>query len=319
MIKKKKPIIMAVLAACAVFLGVHIVMAGVITEEQLKNIEDKDVIAQVAQIVLEDTGIEPLYGSEGAGRIDVYMKNVMGDDREEAIISVFYGPKQNITAVYKPTNGGYEFAGTLGTFFSPQDIIVKNFRYGNPIIFLSDYINQKIGDFEESTYLYGYTWIDDENQFINVISVPMNIETQWLNNGIWQKAERRGKAVYENSAVPNVKADFNQFYYTAKDDGSKMAASDEAYTLQEEWKESEVYYWSDEWKRFIEDEKIEKATGEKVAILSDWNKLPYSRAPEFEPYLDYTRILRKDGTMDAVPASALSDIEKKTVSEIKSM
>jgi len=315
--KKRLFLLLAVLAAFVAVFFIKTVFAGTITKEQLQNVENTDVLREIGETVIRDTKNTTLPESELPGRIEVYMENVLGDEEEEAIISVFYGPKYNITAVYEPVNGAYEFAGSLGTFFSPRDVIVKNFRKGNPIIFLSDYVNQQAGAFEDSTYLYGYTWNNESGEFINVFTEPMNINAQWLENGTWQKAERKGKAVYENSQVPNIKAEFDQSYYTAQDDGSQKQPSAEEYSLAEQWVENEMYYWSDEWQRFIIKEMIEKATGEKVAVVGRWEKLPYTRTPEFQQYTDYKRIIRKDGSTEPLPNDALSEIEVKTILKIE--
>ena len=310
------------LTAASMLLPVIIyntVFAQVITREQLQNTENIDVLREIGESVARDTKNETLPESEIPGRIEVYMENVLGDDEKEAIISVFYGPKYNITAVYKEENGGYEYVGELGTFFNPKDVKVKNFNKGNPIVFVSDYINQQAGAFEESVYFYGYTWNDEKDEFINVFLEPMNIDAQWLENGVWQKAERKGKAVYENSSVPNIKTEYNQFYYTAEDDGTKSKPEDDEYTLVEEWTENELFYWSDRWQRFIVGEAVEKSTGDKVAVISRWEKLPYTRAPEFAGYENYVRIVRSDGSMEVVPEGNLGNVEVKKESTMENV
>ena len=307
--KKKRKF--ALLTAASIILPVIIyntIFAQTITREQLQNTENTDVLREIGDIVARDTKNETLPKSEIPGRIEVYMEDVLDGEEKEAIISVYYGPKYNITAVYKEENGGYEYAGELGTFFNPKDVKAKKFNKGNPIIFVSDYINQQAGSFEESAYLYGYTWNDEKGEFINVFLEPMNIEANWLENGIWQKAERKGKAVYENSSVPNIKVEYNQLYSATDDKGNKKQPEDEDYTLVEEWTENELFYWSDRWQRFIVGEAVEKSTGDKVAIISRWEKLPYIRVPEFAGYENYVRIGRGDGSMEVVPEGNLGSI-----------
>lgn len=304
---------------CSFMAGIHTVFGSSISQRQIENISNEDTKKQIAKIVLEDTGKSIPDKELDAVKVEVFMENTMGNDEDDAIISVSYGPKHNITAVYEKDKIGYEYAGSLGDFFAPKNIIVKNFKHGNPLIFLSDYTNQKIGALEECAYLYGSIWNEEEKEFVNVFTEPMNINTQWLEDGVWHKVERKGSAVYENSAVPNIKTEYDQYYYTADDSGTKTAPSAEMYTLIENWKETESFYWNNEWGRFIVDEKIEKSTGEKVAVVSRWEKLPYSRTPEFEKYSDYERIVRKDGTNESMPKENLSEIENKTFKEIKNM
>ena len=304
---------------CSFIAGIHTVFGSSISQSQIENISKENTKKQIAKIVLEDTG-KSIPGKELDGvKVEVFMENTMGNDEDDAIISVSYGPKHNITAVYQKEKGGYEYAGSLGEFFAPKNIIVKNFKHGNPLIFLSDDTNQKIGALEECTYLYGSTWNEETEEFVNVFTEPMNINTQWLEDGVWHKVERKGSAVYENSAVPNIKTEYNQSYYTADDAGTKTNPSAEMYTIIENWQETESFYWSSEWRRFIVDEKIEKSTGEKVAVVSRREKLPYSRMPEFEKYSDYERIIRKDGTNESMPKENLSEIENKTFKEIENM
>lgn len=304
---------------CSFIAGIHTVFGSSISQSQIENISNENTKKQIAKIVLEDTGKSIPDSELEKVKVEIFMENTMGNTEKDAIISVSYGPKHNVTAVYEKDKTGYEYAGSLGDFFAPKNIIVKNFKHGNPLIFLSDATNQKIGALEECTYLYGSTWNEETEEFVNVFTEPMNINTQWLEDGVWHKVERKGSAVYENSAVPNIKSDFEQAYYTAEDGGRKTSPSSEDYTLMEEWKEQETYYWSSEWRRFIVEEKIEKSTGEKVAVVSRWEKLPYSRTPEFEKYSDYERIIRKDGTNESMPKENLSEIENKTFKEIENM
>ncbi len=304
---------------CSVIISIHTAFGSSISVSQLENVRDGNTKKQIAKIVLEDTGKSIPDNELDSVKVEIFMENTMGNDEDDAIISVSYGPKHNVTAVYQKEKGRYEFAGSLGEFFAPKNIIVKNFKYGNPLIFLSDYTNQKVGALEESTYLYGNVWDEETEEFVNVFTEPMNINTQWLENGVWQKVERKGSAVYENSAVPNIKSDFEQAYYTAEDRGTKTSPDAEVYNLVEDWQEQETYYWSREWGRFIVEEKIEKSTGEKVAVVSRWEKLPYSRTPEFEEYSDYERIIRKDGTNESVNKDSLSTIENRTFKEFKNM
>ncbi len=316
--KFKKTILGICIFTCAgVFMAVNI-FASSISDSQLKNIENTDVMTEVAGIVLSDSNYEGGFTADEVGKIEVYMYDLTGDGKEDAIVSVFFGPKSNITSVYENKGGIYDYRGTLGEFFSPSDINVQSLNSEDYVIFVSDYINQQIGAFEKETYLYGYVWDEKLNDYKTVFADPLDIEAQWLQDGIWKKVVREGSYTYDNSSVPNIKTTYNQEYYTYSDEGNKRPSKDEDYNIADSWQENETYYWSDEWSRFIVGEKIEKSTGEKVAIISRWNKLPYSRTPEFQPYNNVERILRKDGKAENVNKDTLTEIENKVFNTIKS-
>ena len=86
---------------CSFIISVHTVFGSSISANQLQNVSDENTKRQIAKIVLEDTG-KSIPDKELDGvKVEVFMENTVGNTEKDAIISVSYGPKHNVTAVYE--------------------------------------------------------------------------------------------------------------------------------------------------------------------------------------------------------------------------
>ena len=121
------------------------------------------------------------------------------------------------------------------------------------------------------------------------------------------------------TSVPVIKSTYTQQYLVSDEQNALNIPLDNTYSLENSRVIEQNFYWSDEWNSFIIGEKIEKATGQKVAELILWSDLPYSLAEynqneeENTPgYNNLVRIKRKDGTTAVVNKDSLTDVKSNT-------
>lgn len=305
--------------AVALLVGISVKIYGVsenITLDEIQNSATRQNREKIAQTVLEDTGFQDRYTPSEAENIIIEFANVSNASetpKQDVIISVSFGPKDSILAVYTPIDGNqYKFVGSLGQFFDILDINTmpipdKDYE----MILIRERADQRIGAFEDSTFLKGYLW--DGEKFNQVLNVPSRIKTSWNNNLLEGKKEEfpwiRINEETDISTATEPTVGFNlvhyQNYQRSTDNTSENIPLDDTFHTISERVVPEKLVWSNDWQRFIIKEGTEKSTGQKVAILEDLDNSPYAL---YEGYLnvgDRYRILRQDGTQDIVLKSQI--------------
>lgn len=303
-----------VLGAVLMFLGLAVRVLGIpgyISMEEFANANEPENRTRIAEKVLVSTGRSDMFKPEEAGSVRVNYAELTKKGVRDALVTVDFGPEATIMAVYTPTENGYEYVGEVGYFYD-----VDNINFFRPDPYMLDIIsfresnNQSIGALERSSFIRGYAYYD--GQFRNVINIDENIEAWWndqnsgiTDNPVWNKITQT--SVIENSPDDTViDATKTQIYSIAPPTENKMKPEDAVFQKQAERVINEIYTWNNEWQSYIVDEKTENATGEKVAILKDFAASPYVLTGDnFDRY----RILRKNGSMDLVNHSDVSDIQ----------
>lgn len=301
-----------VLVLVTIMLGLRAFgIPSYISMDEFANANETENRVRIAEKVLVSTGRTDMFKPEEAENIRVNYADITGQGAQDALVTVNFGPKATLMAVYTPTENGYEYVGEVGyfydvdniTFFRPESspVDVISFRERN---------NQSIGALENSSFIRGYAY--KEGKFENVINIDENIEAWWndetsgvIDNPVWNRITQT--SVINNSADGNtIDAVKTQTYSTAPPTENKMKPEDSVFTEQNRRVIDETFTWSDEWQTYIVDEKTENATGEKVAVLKDFGASPYILTGDlFNRY----RILRNDGSVDIVDYEDVSDIE----------
>ncbi len=309
----RKTKLLILLVPIIIILGLTIRAFGIpgyISMDEFANANEPENRIRIAEKVLVSTGRTDVFKPEEARNIRVNYAEITGPGVQDALVTVDFGPKATIMAVYTPVENGYEYVGEVGyfydvdniTFFRPESspVDVISFRESN---------NQSIGALENSSFIRGYAY--RAGKFENVINIDENIETWWndetsgvIDDPVWNKITQT--SVIENSGDGNtIDATKTQIYSTAPPTENKMKPEDSVFTEQSRRVIDEVFTWSDEWQTYIVGEKTENATGEKVAVLKDFGASPYILTGDlFNRY----RILRKDGSVDIVNYEDVSEI-----------
>lgn len=294
-----------------------------ITEKDLKNLQDSATKTKVSQILVDDMGKNGVIDPNEIQTLTATYGKIMGDD--DVVIVGNYGDNVALVGAYTKANGIYNFLGDIGVFFDVQEVNSVNLKNLNKnVVFLKEYTQQNIGALERTTFLRGYLW--DNGEFKLIYSMPQQVIADWnkycdsSENGgesQWNRVIQSSKTKLENGNYPVIKSQRNQIYLKSSDTKSKNIPEDSTFSQVVKRDVSESYYWSYSWGQFIISEKIDKTTGEKVAVIEDWGNLTYSLVPDFEIYSNKVRIVRKDGTTDIVERDILSNVKenKNTIEE----
>ena len=228
---------------------------------------------------------------------------------QDALVTVDFGPKATVMAVYTPVNDGYEYVGEVGYFYDVDNIaFIRPDKSGLEVITFRERNNQSIGAMENGSFIRGYTY--KEKDFKNVINIDENTEAWWndVQSGAaepyWHKITQQSN-VKKNDDDRRIEAVKTQIYSTAENTGSMTRPDDSEFNEKNRRTVDENFYWNAGWQSFIIDEKTENSTGEKVAVLKDFGTSPYVlTGDEFDKY----RILREDGSIGIVNYDELSAI-----------
>lgn len=287
----------------------------------LENLNEAKNIKRIADSVLENTGREDLYDLEDVEDVKVYYGSVLGAENEDVVISVSFGPKNTVVAVYTSDGNVYEYVGDVGNFFDVQNIeFIPIPSLGKDVVIVQEFANQNIGVYEASSLIKGYVY--EDTAFKNVLNTPAKIQASWnflLDNediadkSKWRRITEDTERIWKNRENPNLQLSRNQTYLEARDVDTKQQPKDTNFTESDTRRVVEIFYWSDEWRRFIIGEAVEKATGKPVAVIEDQTASAYTLAGFKE---NGYRILREDGTQEVVKENQLEWIKKPNVEEI---
>ena len=82
--------------------------------------------AETAAQVLKDTEMTDSFTGNEATAIRVNYGNILGNgDNNDALVTVSFGPENNIMAVYRKNGDSYEYAGTVGYFYGVDNISIE--------------------------------------------------------------------------------------------------------------------------------------------------------------------------------------------------
>lgn len=321
--KKKRWIIFSVFMVMLLGTAVRVyATAKQITAKDLKNLEDSATKTKVSEILVKDMEQGKDVNTKDIQSITATFGEINGKNNDTVVIVGNYGTNLALVGVYKKANGVYVFLDDIGVFFDVEEVNTVNLKnLGKDAVFIKEYAQQNAGTFERTTFLRGYLW--EEDGFKLIYSMPEQVNADWNKNGEsgesqWNRVIQTSKTKLENGNYPAIKAQRNQSYLKSSDTKAKNIPADSTFYEVAKKDVSESYYWSDQWEQFIICEKIDKTTGEKVAVIEDWENLPYGIVQDFQIYSSKARIVRKDGTTDIVQKDILSEVKdrKSTIEEM---
>ncbi|WP_313524059.1 hypothetical protein [Anaerotignum sp.] len=292
-----------------------------LTKKQITEMNEKKNQEDIAKSVLQDTGRADTYDLNDLDKVAVYYGNVNGkqdQNEKDVVVSVNFGPKDTVVAAYTPNGEVYEYVGDIGNFYNVDNIqFIPVESLGKDVVVVQETANQMVGAFENSTLLRGFLY-DDKTAFSSVLNTPIAIDATW--NEIWNNPELKNpdnwvKVREAADAVWNTKGDAPklnltryQKYLVAGDTGKQMPAESK-FVQQSNRVVVEEIYWSQQWKRFIIGEAIEKKTGQPIAVLQNMNNGPYALAGLVEnTYL----VQKEDGSQELLPNDAFEWTQKPT-------
>lgn len=290
-----------------------------ITAKDLKNLQDSATKTKVSEILIKDMGESKVIDANQIQSITTTFGKIKGDDNDDVVVVGNYDSNFALVGVYKKFNGAYTFLDDIGTFFYVEGANTVNLKnLGRDAVFIKEYVEQNEGAFERTTFLRGYLWEKDE--FKLIYSMPEQVNIDWNkycesgekgSQSQWNRVIQTSKTKLENGNYPAIKSERKQSYLKSSDTNVKNVPMDSTFYEVVKRDNAECYYWSDLWGQFIICEKVDKATGEKVAVIEDWHNLPYSIVQGLEVYGNKVRIMRKNGTTDIVQRDTLGEVREK--------
>lgn len=310
----KKKIVL--LAAALILLGGYTVgiyakVEGDLSQSQVDDPNSEKNREDIAKSVLESTGRSEQYDLADLEDVTVYLGGAVTGNEEDVLVSLSFGPKNTVVAAYTPDGNVYEYVGDLGDFYGVRSIrFVPSPELGKDIIIVRENVNQSFGAFEQADVLRGYVY--ENNGFRDVLNTPEKIESSWNNiwnqsdireESLWRRVTESTESSWSTGETPQLTITRYQDYLESSEKEEGQVPQDDTFDKKQSRVVVERFTWSDAWGRFILREAVEKATGEKVAIIEDLSASPYLLAGLADDK-DYG-IIRKDGVLDYVKAEEL--------------
>lgn len=290
-----------------------------ITQAEMSNPNAPGNREEITRKVLEATGRVDQFGqTKDIDRVSVEYADVIpgSNGEKEAVVIVNLSPKNTIVAVYEKIGNQYRYAGEVGYFYDVQGVQeVQIGDLGRSMIVLRELVDQHVGAFERNTFVRGYLWKPEDENFDMVLNLSENIDAHWNRAwdeenqtrehlSRWERIGQKSDLQYEKGQKPVVHVTRSQILSASDDRAAKNIPEEETYQVVSSRTVNEEYYWSPKWNRFILSERQEKATGQEVAVLEDISASPYALlGTEIEKY----KIMYPNGTVDIVNKDSLTE------------
>lgn len=291
--------------------GIYAKTEGDLSQSQVGDPNSEKNREDIAKSVLESTGRSEQYDLEDLEDVTVYFGGAVTGNEEDVLVSLSFGPKNTVIAAYTPDGNVYEYVGDLGNFYGVRNIrFVPSPELGKDIVIVRENVDQSLGAFEQTDVLRGYVY--ENNGFRDVLNTPEKIESSWNNiwnqsdireESLWRRVTENTESSWSTGENPQLTITRYQDYLESSDKEEGQVPQDDTFDKKQSRVVVERFYWSEEWGRFILREAVEKATGEKVAIIEDLSASPYLLAGLADDK-DYG-IIRKDGLLDYVKEEEL--------------
>lgn len=291
--------------------GIYAETEGDLSQSQVDDPNSEKNREDIAKSVLESTGRTGQYDLADLEDVTVYFGGAVTGNEEDVLVSLSFGPKNTVIAAYTPDGNVYEYVGDLGNFYGVRSIrFVPSPELGKDIVIVRENVDQSLGSFEQTDVLRGYVY--ENNGFRDVLNTPQKIESSWNNiwnqsdireESLWRRVTENTESNWSTEENPQLTITRYQDYLESSDKEEGQVPQDDTFDKKQSRVVVERFYWSEEWGRFILREAVEKATGEKVAIIEDLSASPYLLAGLADDK-DYG-IIRKDGLLDYVKEEEL--------------
>ncbi len=305
--KNKRLISAGLITLFLVLMVVNIYgVTDILTLDLVRDRENPESRKKIAEIVLNDAGVSDQYQPEEVMSIRTFYGDLTGDNNEDLVIVTEIGPTVSYISAYAQDGNNFTFLDSIGPMATIENLeLTKAPSLDRDFIVVRENINQKIGAFENSTYYKFYIWDNENLREAGVL--PERVRTDWnlawdsqnqTSPSDWRRIDMDADIAIQDPVNSELLITLYQRYLKSSDTANKSVPADDTYSVIAERTIPATLKWSPEWLYFIVSEKIDNATGEKVAVIEDMAYSPYALVPE---YSDTTknkyRILRKDGTI----------------------
>ena len=271
--------LMLIVAFSAVIYGKP---KGDLTARDLQNPNDGNMQEKIAGQVLDNTGRTGQFDLNDVREVRVYFGNITPTPEDDAVVVVDFGPKNTLIAAYTPNGDVYEYIGEIGEFFKVENVQFMPVKeLGHDVVIVNEYADQRIGAFEENSFIRGYAFKDDK--FHKVLSTPENIKASWnqlwnlaelQNPNNWRRVVQKTESKWEQGGQAALNLTRMQQYQQSTDTDNQRIPDDETFQTESQRVVTQRYYWDDKYGKFILGEAVDE-NGNTVAVTEDFSASPY--------------------------------------------
>ncbi|RKD32578.1 hypothetical protein [Thermohalobacter berrensis] len=263
---------------------------------------------KIKTTVLKDIGYENWIDYIDYIKLNVYPIDIIGDNKEDLLVSLNISKDNGVIAIYKPYGENYIYQNKIENLTYIEKLSAIKFDKNKNFIFVEEILDETIGAFFYDHFIIVFTNIN--NSYKEVFRQSINYESyffeKWSNPDIdnpkWFKLTEEAILDYavnqNNQLTINISKTIAK--YIAKD---KDGSIPEIFDLVEKKNFEERYLWSNKYNYFILKEGKIISNNEKVGIISDSSKTPDSL---LFPGERYYKIIDKNGKIKYIKSKEIS-------------
>lgn len=238
------------------------------------NSNDKINEKEIIKKILYDTDNKDKFQNIDNIKLECFKANLI--DKDDTVFVLYDENKNFLITVYEVSEDNYIYKSIIGNFVNVKDIKIHKLKKENKdTIFITEHINQKLGSFEESTFIKGY--IFKEGNFSQILNLTKYYKAYynefWVGNGYWFKILQDANINFKKNN--ELAVTYNQKYLKGKDFNKVDIPKDKDFILSNSKTFNTNYIWSEKWDMYILCEAVFKENKENVAILEVPEQSPF--------------------------------------------
>ncbi|NLP45925.1 MAG: hypothetical protein GX347_02635 [Epulopiscium sp.] len=279
----------------------------------INSIPKEDVELHYSQIIktLKDLDKEDWFKEDNHLQVRKVEGDFIGDQALDRIW-IITGDRQQETllVLYENKNQEYHYVSNIkimGELKGIQPISCKATQ--KDFLVLREYVDQRLGAFEETTLIKAYHW--KEKKAVPVLTIVEEYHAYWnelwdgkksKEESHWLQMDQKSYIQWENDFSPRVHVVSRQAFLTSKDTNQIEIPKEDHFDVKKSREISREYHWDPNWDIFVLEEGIDQKTGEQVAIVEDVSDNPFTLIGYKE---ETYRIKRKSGDIEIVPKDTI--------------
>ena len=212
-------------------------------------------------------------------KIIVYPSDTLKKDKEELIIGLNLSKNLGAVGVYKLEGENYVLEDKIENLTTIEKLSTKIDKTNNRrFILVEEFLDERVGAYFTDKFIRVFTEVDDkfEEVFRKSIDYQAYVYEKWLDNDKenpkWYRLDENNQIDYDEQKNNNLSFSIEQIIKKSEGKDGSPSSIPTDFMQVEKSEFRTIYYWNEEYRRFIMGKGQVISTGENVAILEDMSK-----------------------------------------------
>lgn len=273
----------------------------------------KDAENMIKEIVLKDINYENWIDYIEYIDIAIYPIDIIGDKKEDLIITLNVSKDIGVLAIYKPFNNNYIFTSKIENLtYINKVTTLRNIPLGKSFIIVEQTLDEKLGAFFFDNYVQ--IFVNNNNSFTEVFKQSLNYEgyyyEKWSDPSLekpkWIKLIEQSLVDYITDENNNILINITKSIFKYEGYNYGRNTIPENFQLIKEENLKIKYFWSKKYSYFIQYEGRVNASNTPVGIIEYSGQFADSLLGLYKPYY---KVIHKNGKIEYINSNELTIIE----------